>query len=272
MSRHDEDILQFARETALSAGALAAEMRRPGLAYDMKSAGQMVTAADTAAENLILGAIRRRFPDHLIWAEETAAEVERARLFHEPAWIVDPIDGTTNFAHGQWHVGVSIAYCEAGRVRAGVVHMPFLNETFTAAAGCGAHLNGVPIRCSRDAKLEGALIGIGRPGDDAERRSFVAQLHAVLQHCFDVRRLAAAAGDICYVACGRLHGFWESLHSWDMAAACLIAREAGAEVGHIGALPEPLPVPLDLYPEELLVAAPCVYARLEALLRQAAPA
>ncbi len=262
------EILDFMKELALRAGTLAASMREAGMAYTLKASSQMVTIADQAVEKLIVEEIRGRFPGHLIWAEETAAAVDAAAVFSEPLWIIDPIDGTTNYAHQQLHSAVSIAYAEGGIVKAGVVHAPFLHETYTASKGGGAHLNGDSIRPALNTPLERALIACGHPSPEELPRC-VAQIGAVFRNCFDIRRLGAASIDICWVACGRLHGFWETLQPWDIAAAGLIAREAGATVGRLSPPPVPPSVPSDLNSKDFLVAAPQLFEPLKELLLKA---
>ena len=236
----------------------------------------IVTSADISTEALVINAIRKRFPSHQILSEESSPEIKQAELFYEPLWIIDPIDGTNNFAHGLAHVGVSIAYAEKGEVQAGVVGCPFLGETFSAVRGEGAFLNGEKISVSDVSSLAEALVSTGFPYERDEKTVDVltARVRAVLLNCKDIRRAGAATIDICYVACGRHDAFYETLNTWDIAAACLIAREAGAEVR---SLDEVTPewgeilksIPRELYPRNLVVAPRRLMNDFFSLLEQA---
>lgn len=258
-------------ETALEAARRAAEIivaarRRGDFGVSMKTGEHnLVTTADVAAEEAICTIIRRRFPDHRFLAEEGAQTVSPADL-SGPLWVIDPIDGTTNFIHGHRQVAVSIAFALGGTVEVGVVHAPFLDDTYAAVRTRGATLNGRALRASANTELKRALIATGFPYTREALPEFMCQLNAVLTHCRDIRRLGAAALDICMVAAGNLDGYYETVNPWDMAAACLIAREAGALTGHIHPRPSSGPLPPDLDAHELVVGAPGVFEALRAIL------
>ncbi len=259
-------ILEFATDLARRAGALiAAERQGGGLTLSYKDGIELLTSADLKSDALIRGEISAAFPGHRILSEESSPAMPQAERNQGPLWIVDPIDGTVNFAYGHAAVAVSLAYAEDGVVQAGVVHSPFLQETYCARRGGGATLNGLALRTSDCAELGRALIGTGFPYDRQERPPLVRRLARVLTHCRDFRRIGSAALDLCWVAAGRLDGFYETLKPWDFAAACLIARESGARTGHLGAVPTG--VPPELYGEDVVAAGPGIYEDLVALLR-----
>jgi myo-inositol-1(or 4)-monophosphatase len=259
-----------AKSAALKAGELivGARRERDFSVQNKKSEVDLVTSADVAAERLIVEAIQREFPDHTILAEESAPRLSPEE-YQKPLWIIDPIDGTTNFVHGHYQVGVSIAFAFGGTVEVGVVHAPFLEETFTAKRGAGAFMNGSPMKASATDTLKRSLIATGFPYTREDIPVFVRQLTAVLSECRDIRRLGSAALDICMVAAGRVEGFYETVNPWDIAAGCLIAREAGAKTGHIHPRNPRSPLPEDLEAFELIVAAPGIFTALQRLLQTA---
>lgn len=188
----------------------------------------LVTAADLASERTILEAIRARYPDHAIHAEEEG----RSGREGAPIWIIDPLDGTMNFVHGLAAFAVSIALYENGVPRVGVVHLPKLGETFAARSGGGATLGGRPIRVAPTEQLSEALVATGFP---YERGNPERDNAALFTHLYpqvrDLRRWGAAAMDLAYVACGRFDAFWElSLKPYDVAAGALLVAEAGGAV------------------------------------------
>jgi len=257
---------------AKEAGELIAAARREHSfsVKNKKSDVDLVTSADVAAEKIIVTAIKTEFPEHSILAEESAPQLALEE-YRKPLWIIDPIDGTTNFVHGHHHVGISIAFSLGGVVEVGVVHAPFLNETYSALRGHGAFMNGATIRASVESTLKRSLIATGFPYTREDIPIFVSQLTTVLTACRDIRRLGSAALDICMVAAGRAEGFYETVNPWDIAAGCLIAREAGAKTGHIHPRPLESPVPADLDAYELVVAAPGVFDELQGILQAATP-
>lgn len=263
----DTERLALAVEIAREAGEMIRDARAAQtFGHRYKQGHELVTDVDLAVDTHITTRLEAAFPDEARLSEELAPE--RSALERDaPLWVVDPIDGTVNFAHGFHHVAVSIAWAQSGRVTLGVVHAPFLGETFTALAGQGAHCNGQPIRASRTRSLERCLVGTGFPYRRDSRPPLMRRLAAVLEHCQDVRRNGSAALDLCDVACGRLDAYYESVSPWDFAAGWLIAREAGARTGHLYPCPEGFPE--DIYGENLLVTSPGIHRELGALLRRA---
>jgi len=222
-----QDLLALALEAGHAAGSVLLEKLGAPLQVGFKDAhNNLVTDADTSSEALIAGMIRARYPDHRILAEEgtTGAETSSYR------WIIDPIDGTTNFAHAVPAFAVSIAVERRGILQAGVVYNPASGELFAAAHGHGATLNGRPIRVTSIEKPESALIGCGAiTFIHKHRRIKAARIFwRITQGC---RTTGAAALDLCYVACGRFELFCgPSLSAWDIAAGALIVQEAGGQV------------------------------------------
>lgn len=259
--------LTLAMDIAREAGDLIREARHAQtFGHRYKHGHELVTDVDVAVDQHITQRLEEHFPAEARLSEELAPD--RTALHHsKPLWVVDPIDGTVNFAHGLHHVAVSIAWLQDGKVQLGVVHAPFLDETFTALAGQGAWCNGEPIQASRTGNLEHSLVGTGFPYRRDSRLPLMRRLGAVLHHCQDVRRNGSAALDLCDVACGRLDAYYESVSPWDFAAGWLIAREAGARTGHLYPCPEGIPE--DLYGENLLVTSPGIHQELGTLLRQA---
>jgi len=188
----------------------------------------LVTEIDKGSEARIIRAIRSRYPDHAILAEESGASDAQG----EYRWIVDPLDGTTNFLHGLPVFCVTIGIEHRGEIVAGVVYDPNFDELFTAEKGSGAYLNGKRIAVSENAELINSLLVTGFPYDIAVNPDHAVE-HFVefLKEARGLRRLGSAALDLCYVASGRLDGFWEvNLHPWDMAAGILLVSEAGGRV------------------------------------------
>jgi myo-inositol-1(or 4)-monophosphatase len=231
----------FAERVAREAGAEILRRYRVEGQENVGTKGRprdLVTEADRASEDLILAAIRSEFPGDAIVAEETAPEVLRAGR----VWIVDPLDGTVNFAHGIPLFSVSIALCVDGVPVAGCVHAPYLEETYSAATGEGTTLDGKPVRVSAEGDLSKALLCTGfayRRNEVAENNldNFVKMELAAR----GVRRLGSAALDLAFVSCGRFDGFWELwLSPWDVAAGILLVREAGGVVTEIGGGADPL--------------------------------
>lgn len=205
-----EDLLKFLETLARDAGRLIEHERQlPDLlTRSFKSETELVTSADLKADEFICNAIRQRYPDHRILSEESAPDMSNAD-YDNPVWIIDPIDGTVNYAHGHYQVAVSIAYIEKGDIHSGAVYNPFLDELFLAQRGAGAWLNGKPIRVGSQTELRRSLIATGFPYDKSALAPFVRQLSLVLEHCADIRRIGSAALDICWVAMGRLDGYYE---------------------------------------------------------------
>ena len=229
MTIDPENIKNIATRAAYgSAEILKKHLGRAGRIGE-KGPGDLVTDADVESEKNIIATIRNAFPDHGILAEESRNEKDPGKAF---TWIIDPLDGTTNFAHQIPFFSISIAFSASGEMLAGVVLHPVSGELFTAVKNEGAQLNGHSIGVSRCSSLSGALLVTGFPYDAKHTpRPYMARYEKMLVAAQGVRRLGSAALDLCYVACGRFEGFWEEhLHPWDTAAGFLIAKEAGARV------------------------------------------
>ena len=202
------------------------------LKVSVKQQNDFVTEVDKAAEAVIIETLRETYPKHAILAEETGRSGQDDSEFQ---WIIDPLDGTTNFIHGFPQYAVSIAMAHKGVLTHAVVYDPSRNELFTATKGAGAFLNDKRIRVSKRAKLDEALIGTGFPYrvfDHVE--AYLAIFKEMTRRTAGVRRPGAASLDLAYVASGRLDGFWEfGLSPWDMAAGALLISEAGGLVGDL---------------------------------------
>ncbi|HET8791155.1 MAG TPA: inositol monophosphatase family protein [Modicisalibacter sp.] len=259
--------LVIAVEVAELAGRQIREARQQqNFKQHYKQGSELVTEVDVAVDRLIAERLESHFPGEARLTEELSPERDVLGQ-GGPLWVVDPIDGTVNFAHGLPHVAVSIAWAQDGEVQLGVVHAPFLDETFTAMRGDGAYLNGERIRASLTTRLDRSLIATGFPYLRDGREPLMRRLAAVMMHCQDMRRCGSAALDLCNVACARLDAYYESVSPWDFAAGLLIAREAGARTGHLYPCPEG--VPEELYGEHIVAAAPDIYKTLEELLIRA---
>lgn len=221
---------------ATAAARLGGEVLRDGLGKirDVRTVGykgevDLVTEYDRASERLIVETILRRFPGHSILAEEGTTGGSDP----DHRWIIDPLDGTTNFAHGYPVCCVSIAYEEHGEVAAGVVYDPFRDELFSATSGGGAHLNGAPIGVSMTPDLAHALLVTGFPYNRETLSAVLERFGRLVRRSQAVRRDGAAALNLAYVGAGRFDGFWEAtLNPWDAAAGALIVREAGGRVAN----------------------------------------
>jgi myo-inositol-1(or 4)-monophosphatase len=254
-------LLNTAIEAARKAGDIAIRYSRRlhQLEVHNKSRNEFVTQVDIEAEQAIIEIIRERYPDHGIVGEETGEQAG-----DDTVWIIDPLDGTTNYVHGFPMYAVSIGVQIKGRMSVGCVYDPVSQELFTAIRGKGAQLDGHKIRANKDQKLEGALISTGFPYRDNDRwmETWLNQFRAVMQVATDCRRPGSAALDLSYLAAGRIDGFWEfGLKQWDIAAGSLIVREAG---GIISSMTDD-----GDYMEtgNLIAAAPRVHPELEKILR-----
>ncbi len=236
-----ELIRQVGRQAALAAGALLRQNYEKPHAITMKGAIDPVTESDFASQRLIVNLIHQAFPDHGILAEEVMDNVGEGDKGLGPwpspqetpcRWIIDPLDGTVNFAHGFPLFCVSIAFEAAGVLEYGVVYDPLREELFEAQRGGGATLNGRVLRVSRVDELGAALLATGFPYDVRQRLpETLARLGGVLGISQGLRRGGSAALDLAYVAAGRLDGFWEeNLKPWDTAAGVLLVTEAGGAV------------------------------------------
>jgi len=226
-------MLNTAVKAARKAGAIIsrASFDIDKLTVRRKRQNDFVSEVDHAAEDAILSILRDAYPDHGVLAEESGARDAKA----EYVWVVDPLDGTTNFLHGFPQYCVSIGLLHRGTLQQGVVFDPNRNELFTATRGAGAFLNDRRIRVSRTDKLEDALVGTGFPFKEVGHiDDYLRMFRNMTLGCSGVRRPGAAALDLAWVASGRIDGFWEiGLSPWDMAAGALLVREAGGLVGDL---------------------------------------
>ncbi|HZH35253.1 MAG TPA: inositol monophosphatase family protein [Pyrinomonadaceae bacterium] len=223
-------MLNFAANTAREAGRILLEKFGRVLKTSYKGDKNIVTEADLASEEYILGQIRTHFPRHAILAEEAGAVVIEGGE-SEWRWVIDPLDGTTNFSHGYPCFCVSIGLEKDGKPEIGVIYDPTRDEMFSAERGNGATLNGRKIQASSVETLDNALLVTGFPYDVRKRERFVEQFSKFVLNAQAVRRDGSAALDLAYVACGRFEGFWEEgLSPWDTAAGSLIVQEAGGRV------------------------------------------
>jgi myo-inositol-1(or 4)-monophosphatase len=232
--------------------------RLDSLQVDEKGRNDFVTQIDRAAETAIIDVIRDHYPEHAILAEERGASGT-----HDYQWIIDPLDGTTNYVHGFPVFSVSIAVAYKNEVQHGVVYDPLRQEIFTASRGEGAQLDGRRIRVSKQNSLGRALIATGFPYRTSEENvdRYLAMLRDVMLSTAGVRRPGSAALDLCYVAAGRVDGFWElGLKKWDVAAGGLLIREAGGRISDFRGT--------DGYLESgnLVAGSPKIYAALSRLL------
>lgn len=200
----------------------------PNLEIESKSKNDFVTEVDRQAEARIIDTLLKAFPDHSILAEESGQYGDS-----EYQWIIDPLDGTTNFLHGFPHFAVSIALAHNGKLEQAVIYDPMKQELFAASKGDGATLNNRRIRVTKLVTTEGALLGTGFPFRAKHHfPAFQSMFADFFSSASDIRRAGSAALDLAYVAAGRLDGFWEiGLQPWDMAAGALIIREAGGLIG-----------------------------------------
>lgn len=232
-------MLNIAVRAARAAGNLIARNIGQKDSFDISSKNKddLVTSIDKQCEKVIVDTLLKSYRNHGILAEEGGALGDPQSEYQ---WIIDPIDGTTNFVQDIGHCAVSIALRYAGKTEIGVVFDPLLNEMFTASRGNGAFLNGRRIRVGQRISLDGAIIGTAFPTRYRNRMSDYLQLFSsLIDSCADVRRMGSASLDLCYVACGRFDGYLEQgLKPWDFAAGDLIVREAGGIVTDFKGAPD----------------------------------
>ncbi|WP_044470525.1 inositol-1-monophosphatase [Mannheimia massilioguelmaensis] len=221
-------MLNIAIRAARKAGNLIAKSyeRHDDIQASLKSTNDYVTNIDKASEQAIIEVIRNSYPDHTIITEESGAlEGKNTDI----QWIIDPLDGTTNFVKGFPHFSVSIAIRVKGRTEVGVVYDPIRNELFTAVRGEGAKLNDIRLRVDAKRELKGAILATGFPFKQVRHMPVQMNIMSdLIETCADFRRTGSAALDLCYVASGRIDGFFEiGLKPWDCAAGDLVVREAG---------------------------------------------
>jgi myo-inositol-1(or 4)-monophosphatase len=224
-------LLNIAVRAARRAGEIIVRslVRLESLEITSKGRNDYVSEIDRSAEREIIDIVRKHYPEHAILAEESGRSGE-----HDTVWIIDPLDGTTNFLHGFPVFAVSIAVEQRGRLEIGVVYDPMRQEVFTAARGAGAHLENHRMRVSKQRTLEGALLATGFPyrQDEPYADNYFAMLRTLSAQAAGIRRPGSAALDLAYVAAGRVDGFWElGLKPWDTAAGTLLIQEAGGRVG-----------------------------------------
>ena len=222
-----EEFYHFGIDISLKAGEEILNLFPRIHKISYKGVINLVTEADLKSEAIIKKAIRKRYPNHTILAEESGLE-ERGDI----RWVIDPLDGTTNFAHGLPWFCTSLALEVEGEIVLGIVYNPVLKECFSAIKEKGAFLNQKPIRVSQTKELGKALLATGFPYDIQQNpEPVMTRFRNMIMHARGVRRAGSAALDLCYVACGRFDGFWEErLHPWDTAAGMLIVQEAGGRV------------------------------------------
>lgn len=266
MSDHYEDWLKFAKTLAMEAGDMIVEAREGStFLRNYKMDHELVTTTDIAVDQFICQRIQETYPEHCILSEESSPNLNLAQVREDvPVWVIDPIDGTVNFAHGHHHVAVSIGLYIGDQRILGVVNAPFLAECFWALKGTGAFCNGRVLAVSGAKELRNALVATGFPYQKTALAPILERVSRILHHCQDIRRNGSAALDLCWVAAGRLDAYFESVKPWDMAAGAIIAEEAGAKVGRYTSTASKWPNVVN--GEGLLVSTPELHRDLLALV------
>jgi len=255
-------MLNIAIKAARAAGTIInrASMDLDLLKVNTKSPNDFVTEVDQAAEQAIIEVLLQAYPGHGILAEESGRE--HGAQDSDYVWIIDPLDGTTNFIHGFPVYAVSIALAFKGQVQQAVVYDPTRNDLFYASKGRGAFLNDKRLRVSKRTRMQDSLVGTGFPfrkGDNFKR--YVQMFETVMQNCAGLRRPGAAALDLCYVAAGYYDGFFETgLNPWDVAAGSLLITEAGGLIGNFTGEAD------YLYQREVVAGNPKIYGQLVQVL------
>ena len=255
--------LEAAKQIVAASGALVREHWDRPRRIHHKGPKDLVTETDLAVEALLRERLSALLPQSTFLGEEGSAKQGLQGL----VWVVDPVDGTTNFAHGVPFVATSVALCQDGAPVLGLVNLPILGELFTAATGCGAWLNDKPIQVSDTAVLVESLVATGFPYNiEPHLQTILRQLEAAMPATQGVRRPGAAALDLAYVACGRFDGFFEfALNPWDTAAGVLLITEAGGRVGRMSGTG-----PYRLGDADILASNGHLHAQLQAMLTTAA--
>ncbi len=252
------EYLDFAADVARSAGEVLRHYAGRDKKVEHKGRANLVTVADRESEALIIREIHARYPNHTILAEESGLVDQSSETPASDRWIIDPLDGTTNYAHQFPMFSVSVGFERDGRMMCGAVYDPVRDEMFTASRGGGAFLNGETISVSGVSSLSDGLLLTGFPYDFREKveraldlfRSFLVSSQAV-------RRAGSAALDLCYIACGRSDGFWElDLNPWDTAAGLVIAEEAGGRVTDFSG------GPFSIYSKEILASNGAIHEEM----------
>lgn len=251
---------ELAISTARKAGALLKEGLSLEKKIGYKGVVNLVTETDIKSQELIVSEITKNLPDHGIISEENLEERTKARYL----WIIDPLDGTTNYAHRYPIFSISMALAEEGEIILGVVHDPNFDELFFAEKGCGAFLNDKPIRVSKTALLNSSLLATGFPYYIRERPGKVFRYFQEFSlRSQGVRRAGSAALDLCALACGRIDGFWEEgLKPWDTAAGSLIVKEAD------GTLSKYDGSPFDIYAPQALATNTLIHQQMLRILKE----
>jgi len=245
--------LETAVEIAREAGALLVRYFERRVPFELKGEFDLITEADRASEKLVVERLQSRFPSHGIVAEEGGGRPGSS----EYRWYVDPLDGTTNFAHGLPIFNVTLALERAGEMVTGVVYDPLRDEMFTAERASGAWLNNRRIHVSAASRLDSSLLCTGFPSRRRHLSVNVHFYHQLAMATHGVRRTGSAAIDLAWVACGRLDGFWEfGLNPWDMAAGRLLVHEAGGQVSDMTGRPH------DFASPHLLADNGCLHAQI----------
>lgn len=260
-----EEIERVAVKAAKEAGSLIRKKMGHPSTVAAKAPADYVTEVDSECEELLTGFIKASFPDHMIFSEETPFEGWKPGI----TWIIDPLDGTTNFIHGFPMVSVSVAVAVDASPILGLVWDPLREELFLARKGKGAELNGRPIRVREKARVSDALMATGFPHRAKHYLdAYVVAMKRILEEANDLRRAGSAALDLAYVACGRLDGFWEpGLKTWDVAAGSLLVLEAGGVVTDFWGRGE------YLFNGHIIAGPPAIHRfLLERILRFLAPA
>ena len=228
-------VLTIAKRAALSASRILLRHfdHLDRLTVTTKQRSDFVSEADMQAEREIIEVLRKTYPDHAILAEESGAQPGQD---DDHQWIIDPLDGTTNFLHGIPHFAISIAFRQRRRLEAALVYDPIRQEMFLASRGESAQLNDRRIRAGNVTVLENALLGTGFPfRHPPHQPAYLNMFNGLMGRCLEIRRAGAASLDLAYVAAGRLDGYWEiGLKPWDMAGGALLVLEAGGLVGDFG--------------------------------------
>ncbi|HYF81873.1 MAG TPA: inositol monophosphatase family protein [Clostridia bacterium] len=260
-----ESIKREAIRIARLAGMRIKEIRENNQYHEsLKHGYELVTTADLISNDLIKMEISTLFPDHRLISEEDIEQTDIS--IQQPTWIIDPIDGTVGYANDHYQVAVSIAFAIEDKVRVGVVYNPFLDEMFYATEGSGAFLNNKPIKVKDINDLKQCVIGTGFPHKRDNIRDVIVLLENILPNVRDIRRLGSPALDICWVACGRLQGFYEGiLQPWDVAAAKLIATESGAITGYFSTKQNMI-IPDCLNGNDIIVSSPGIFNELHKTL------
>ena len=259
-SRQRRELLRFAEQTARGAGDIL--KKRFNQAHRVRYKGRIdpVTEADVKAEGFIVSRIKKVYPEHSILAEEGSDRESRSPF----RWVIDPLDGTVNYAHGFPVYCVSVAVEHEGRPVAGAVYDPERDEMFGAAVGLGAKLNGRRIHVTEVQRLDRAMLATGFSYSVATaRRNNLGYFARMVKTAQAVRRPGSAAIDLCWLACGRVDGFWElHLHPWDTAAAALLVTEAGGLVTRFDGSP------YSIFDDEILASNGRIHKQMQAVLHK----